>query len=147
MAIRAVLIIAALAGLAGCGTFLNPFNWFSQEEEVPGVGTQSADLDPRPLVADVTSIAIEQLPDGAILRAVGVPLQQGHWNGELVEFNDNNPSILTFRFRLAPPLQPTRVSTQASREVVVATYVSSQSLANTQEIQVLGARSSRSIRR
>ncbi len=152
MAGRAILITTILVALAGCAqveqSALNPFNWFGQSEPAPAVGPQgSGAFDPRPLVSQVTSLSIERMPGGAILRAVGLPPTQGYWDGELVEVNGTNPAVLTYRFRVAPPPAPTRTSTQASREIVVATFISDQTLATTREIQVLGAQSSRSVRR
>lgn len=151
MAGRAVLITMILVAATGCSRIadsaLNPFNWFGQDEEISTVVVSEADLDPRPVVSQVISVSVEQTPDGAILRAVGLPPTQGHWAGELVEIDGDNPNVLTYQFRLAPPPAPTRVSTQASREVVVGTFISEQALARTREIQVLGAQSSRSVRR
>ena len=152
MAGRAVLITTILAMLTGCGQIersaVNPFNWFGQQEEVPATApAQAGVFDPRPVVSQVTSISVEPMPGGAILRAVGLPPRQGYWNAELVEVDGNNPNVLTYRFRVAPPPEPTRVSTQVSREVVVATFISDQTLARTRQIQVLGAQNSRAVRR
>lgn len=149
---RVVLITAMLAILAGCAqveqSALNPFNWFGQDEQVTNPAVVAAGpSDPRPLVSQVTSVSIERMPGGAILRAVGLPATQGYWAADLIQVPNAPPGVLAYRFRAAPPLEPTRTSTQASREIVAATFISDQRLAGTREIQVLGAQSSRSVRR
>ena len=144
-----VIGITLLAVLAGCSRIsesrFNPFNWFGRDREVR-VETVEVIADPRPLVAQVTSVSVEQTPGGAILRAVGLPPRQGYWSPALIE-NARGDGVLSFQFRLAQPLQSTRVSTQRSREVVVATFLSDQSLAGVREIRVLGAQSSRAVSR
>ena len=56
-------------------------------------------------------------------------------------------SALVYEFRAAPPFQSTPVSSERSRQIVAATFLSDQDLAGTREVRVLGARSSRSARR
>ncbi len=151
MAQRAVLILTVLALVAGCGRVadsrLNPFNWFGGDrEERISVPAEVVARDPRPLVAQVTAISVEQAPGGAILRATGLPPRQGHWDGALLQ-EPTDPDVLSFQFRLSPPAGATRVSTAASREVVVAVFLSDQTLAPVREIRVLGSESSRSVRR
>lgn len=153
MARRVILAILLLATVAGCGRFresrLNPFNWFGRDQAVdtltPEVGVAR---DGRPLVDQVLSIEIDRTAGGAILRAVGLPPIQGHWDADLVlDAERTGDGVLAYQFRLRPPFGATRVSTQASREVVVATFLSDQRLTGVREVQVLGARSARSVRR
>ncbi len=54
---------------------------------------------------------------------------------------------LTLRFILYPPQEPSRVSTQQSREVVVALSLSNRQLQDIREIVVQGAQNARSSRR
>ncbi len=147
---RQTLIGMALVVLvAGCSRIaesrFNPFNWFGQDEEISVVAPTVIE-DPRPLVAQVTSVSIEQTPGGAILRAVGLPPRQGYWSPALIE-NSRGDGVVSYQFRLAQPLEPTRVSTQQSREVVVGIFLSDLALAGVREIRVLGAQSSRAVRR
>ena len=144
-----VIVIALLGVLGGCSRIsesrLNPFNWFGRDGAVE-VQAVEVVTDPRPLVAQVINVSIERAPGGAILRAVGLPPRQGHWAPELIETGRAN-GVVAFHFRLAEPPAPTRVSTQVSREVVVATFLTDQDLAGVREIQVIGSQASRAVRR
>ncbi len=151
MGTRAVLLILVLATAAGCGRIaesrFNPFNWFGRDRAVDQlVPAAQIDIDPRPLVSQVQSVSIERAPGGAVLRAVGLPPTQGYWAAALLPDN-SQPGVLIFQFRLQPPREPTRVSTPRSREVVVAEFLTDQELQGVREIRVLGAQSSRAVRR
>lgn len=149
---RLVAIVAILGIVGGCARIsaspLNPFNWFGRDRQVTEVVVRPAvETDPRPLVDQVLAVRVERAAGGAILHATGLPPRQGYHDAGLLVEVDAGPGVLSYQFRLAPPLTPTRVSTQASREVEVATFLSDQTLAGVREIRVLGARSSRAVRR
>jgi hypothetical protein len=141
--------------LASCGiseTRLNPFNWFGGGDE-----TTSAEpvqvverADRRPLVAEITQLVIERTPGGAIVRVTGLPPTQGWYGADLVNVNpDGAPldGVLSYSLRAEPPKTPTRVSTQQSRELTAAVFVSDITLAGVRVIQVTGAQNSRIARR
>lgn len=148
-------LLAALSVVmmvAACGTMkesrLNPFNWFGKSKETQGAlyVPSSQVTDSRPLVDQIVTMQVEKLPGGAIVRATGLPPTQGYWEGALVA----DPVVkgtLTLRFVIVPPAEATRVSTQQSREVVVATFLSTQTLAEVRTITVVGAQNARSSRR
>ena len=150
-------VLAGLASaliLGGCGiqdTRLNPFNWFGSDEESETVDEVAipVDTDTRPLMPVVTSLVIERTPGGAIVRATGLPPEQGWYDAALVSETRGEPvaGLLTFAFRARPPITPTRVSTEQSREIVVGRFVSDITLANTREIRVVGAENVRASRR
>lgn len=150
------LLIVTLV-LAGCGRVresrLNPFNWFGRSVETTEVVTEAAvpgrPDDDRILVAEVTDMEVARQPGGAIIRASGLPPTQGWWNTDLVAENGGVPvdGVLTFRFVIAKPLEPTPVSTPQSRELTAATYVPDIKLEGVSQIVVLGAGNSRSSRR
>ncbi|MBD3764687.1 MAG: hypothetical protein IE927_08130 [Rhodobacterales bacterium] len=144
-----ILALAAFLALGGCGTRLNPFNWFggSQTAQVPVQAEVQIAADPRPTVDQVTALVIEPLPGGAILRATGLPPTQAFWNAELVEEPSDDPAVLLFRFVAVPPDAPARVSTVPSREIVAAVYLSDQDLAGIRTITVTGRDGARSLRR
>ncbi|WP_413717262.1 hypothetical protein [Silicimonas sp. MF1-12-2] len=151
----AILTLAMAIALSGCGfgqSRLNPFNWFRsgpEAETLEPVFLQERQ-DRRPLVAQVTGLVIERTPGGAIIRATGLPPEQGWHGAELVnEDRDGNPinGVLTYSFRAVPPPEPTRVSTVQSRELTVAVFVSDITLASAREIRVTGALNSRAARR
>jgi hypothetical protein len=147
--------IAAFAGLlmlSACGGFSqsnwNPVNWFGGSDEVVVVQTteDGQPVDPRPLVDQVLSMEVERFPGGAIVRATGLPPTQGFWDGQLVA-QPIEDGRLTLRFILYPPQEPSRISTQQSREVVVALSLSNRQLQDIREIIVQGAQNARSSRR
>ena len=153
---RAVILTTAMAlVLSGCGvgqSRLNPFNWFRSGPEVETLAAVplKETRETRPLVAQITQLVIERTPGGAIIRATGLPPEQGWYDAELVNVDrDGKPidGVLYFGFHARPPLEPTRVSTVQSRELTVATFVSNITLESVREIRVTGSVNSRSARR
>ncbi|MEM9975308.1 MAG: hypothetical protein AAF771_14110 [Pseudomonadota bacterium] len=143
-------LILALVVLSGCARVaesrLNPFNWFGRGDAEVTVTRVEVIEDPRPLVAEVSGVSIDRVPGGAILRAVGLPPTQGYFAGALVA-EAAGPGILSYTFRAVPPDEASRVSTVPSREVVVALFLSDQTLAGVRQIQVVGATNARAVRR
>lgn len=137
--------------LAGCGGLrdsrLNPFNWFGRSEEAEKVALPVATEDPRGLVATVLTLNVDETAGGAIIRATGLPPTQGYWDAELVEQPIDENGRLVLEFRIFPPSERAAVSTQVSREVVVALYLSNIRLAQVSEIIVQGADNARATRR
>jgi len=138
-------------GSFGSGGNLNPLNWFRTdpgEETVEAVNFEQP-VDERPLVAEITTLVIERMPGGAIVRATGLPPEQGWHTAELVSENGEEPvdGVLTYAFRAVPPVTSTRVSTQQSRELTVARFLSDFDLADVRQIRVVGARNARVARR
>lgn len=105
--------------------------------------------DPRALVDQVVSLRLERNRGGAILHAIGLPPQQGFFDGDLVPLDDGKPvkGMVSFEFRIAAPAAPTRVSTQASREVLVGLFLTNQQLADVRRIRVIAAQNSRTVSR
>lgn len=156
MTARHLILFTAIAViLSGCGRFgesrLNPFNWFGGDNEETLAPVDVAETrDPRPLVADITSLVVEKTPGGAIIRATALPGTQGWFAPELVSATgDGKPveGVLSYGFRAAPPERATRVSSVRSRELSAAVYVTDLTLVNVRVIQVTGARNSRIARR
>lgn len=148
-----ILIVTMLlaASLSGCSRVaesrLNPFNWFGQSEpEPPAVVVVQ---DRRPLVAQVTELAVERTPGGAIIRATGLPPTQGWFAAELVRATPEGASadVLVYSFRAVPPRDAERVSTVQSRELTVAVHLTDLELAGVRVIRVTGAQNARSVRR
>ncbi len=150
-------IIAALALtmlLSACGAVrdsrLNPFNWFGASRSAPTtLGPTLITEDTRPLVAQVTSLAIDRTSTGAIIRAEGLTPTQGWWNAELVPQTSLTPidGIVVYHFRISGPDRQTRVSTPQSRSVSVATTLTQAQLDTIREIVVVGAENQRGTRR
>jgi hypothetical protein len=146
-ALSIVLLLAACG--SGNRTWYNPFGWFggSQEADLSLLdATMGTDKDRRPMVDQVLSLSVDQIPGGAIIRATGLPATQGYWAADLIE-EPGEEGRLTYRFVIIPPLDQARVSTPPSREVTVATSVTDRDLEGIREIVVLGQRNARSTRR
>lgn len=143
-------LLAALV-LTSCGAVrdsrLNPFNWFGRSERVETIAPVQAVVDARPLVGDVIALTVEPYSSGAIVTATGVMASQGWWEAELVEVDSDDPSHLVLDFRILPPIAPTNVGAQRSREVTVATSLSPRRLDTISRITVQGERSARTTRR
>lgn len=152
---RAPLIatLTATLVLSACSTVresrINPFNWFGQSQETRVVTLDADELpgDPRPLIGEVTALAMEAIPGGAILRANGLPPRQGYWDAELVEVPSDDGATRVFDFRAAAPLEATLIGPVQSREITVGLYLSDQDLAPIRRIIVRGASNQRSTRR
>lgn len=135
-------LLAALAltmTLGACGR-LNPANWGGGRDEPvdPAFAPVVQAADPRPLVAQVTELRVEETRDGAIVRATGLPPTQGFWEAELVA-RPLTDGVQVYDFRIVPPADGARVSTQASREVTVAAGLNRADLAGIRQIVVQGA--------
>ena len=140
-------MILVAFGLSACGdSGLNPFGWFSGQSE-PGVemlndvDIAAAVRETRPRVPTVTALRVDRTPGGAIVRATGLPQQQGWHSADLIARNDGIPTdgVLTFDFRARPPEAPTRASTTQSRELVVAVPLSNTRLQGVRSIRVVSA--------
>ena len=149
LTVSAALIAVTL--LSACGGFrdsrLNPINWFSRSAPVQQVQVTAAPTDPRALVAQVLTLAVESYPGGAIVRATGLPPTQGYWDAELVARPLDENGVLVLDFRVFPPIAGAGVVNQQSREVTVAYNLSDIKLQGISEIVVQGASDARSSRR
>ena len=129
----------------------NPMNWGTSEEVAHTLAPEEGYLtisDFRELVVEVTNLSVVNTNGGVIVHATGLPATQGYHSADLVPVNDEKPvnGTLTYEFRLVDPFADRRVSSQVSREVVVAHFISDAKLKQAKEIKVLGATNSRSSR-
>ena len=157
MTVSRRIFLVGLAGvtLASCGRLqdsrLNPRNWFgrSRVNRVKLSPQELAAVDTRGIVDQILTLAIEPTKGGAIIRATGVPSVQGYFDGELVPVTRENadPAELVYVFRIAGPWGEKRVSTQESREVVVAVFLSNIKLEGIRRITVEAAQNARTLSR
>lgn len=148
---RAVILLSIVLALASCGSRLNPFNWFGGDREQrvrvdEGAVGDPVVADPRSLVFDVTSVAVEQTTSGAIVRASGLTEVQGYFAVSLVEV-ERTETDLVYEFRAAPPLGPSPQGVPRSREVFVAEALSVGELAGIRTITVIGQANRRTVTR
>jgi hypothetical protein len=150
----ALAALAALMLLGGCAgvrqSSLNPFNWFGRSTETTATAVSvPTRVDGRLLVAQVTELAVEPVTGGAIVRAVGLPPTQGWWGAELLPENDflAREGELSFRFVVAPPIEPRPQGSPVTREVSAGIFVSDTRLSEARRITVTGAGNARSTAR
>lgn len=143
------MALAGIAPLAACSSNLNPFNWFGGGEEMVTI-TPSGEyvvVDPRPLVPQISRLVVDPHPSGAIIRATGLPPRQGWYDGELIRVLGTDAGVLEYQLRAYAPHYQTLVSTPQSRELVVGTFASTDTLAGVREIRVSGQLNAMSARR
>ncbi|MDJ0827748.1 MAG: hypothetical protein QNJ16_19855 [Rhodobacter sp.] len=149
---RLIVALMLVTTVAACSRVaesrFNPFNWFGRSEQATVVAT-NPNADPRPLIAQITSLQVEQVPSGAIIRATGLPNRQGFFDGDLVPLNAEAPQdgVLSYQFRISAPFVRTRVGTPQSREVLVGRFVSEQTLQGVRQIRVSGSANALAVRR
>ncbi len=144
-------LLAATVTLSACGRVadsgLNPFNWFGRESVETVAANAEVITDGRQLVDQVTELAVDATPEGAIIRAVGLPPVQGFWDAELVRVQSADPSLAVYEFRVLPPLERQAQSTPQSREIIAGAALNNRQLASIRGIIVRGQRSQRSVSR
>ena len=149
--IRPIALLMTLSLLAGCGyvreSRVNPFNWFGQTKAVEKVALPERAKDPRPLIANVTSLTVEPIASGAIVRATGLPPTQGHWEANLVAAPEVVDGKLVIQFLAFPPVVRMDQGAPHTREIVAATHISKIKLNDVREIVVQGANNAMSSRR
>ncbi|MEL7115247.1 MAG: hypothetical protein AAGP08_06570 [Pseudomonadota bacterium] len=152
MPTRLICALLALTMIAGCGRVaesrLNPFNWFGGSEATQTV-TTTASQQRQNLIVQVTSLRVEQVPGGAIIRATGLPQRQGYFDGRLEPVGREVAAegVLNYEFLIESPLDQTLVGPETSREVIVGRFVSEQALAGVRQIRVSGRANALSVRR
>ena len=143
-ALAALLLLTACAGFGA--SKLNPLNWFKRAAPEALEFVQRPE-DSRALVAQVTGLKVEPYPGGAIVRATGVPTSQGWWDAELVKVESEEEGVILYEFRIFPPPVPRPAGTPYSRQVTVATSLSSIALDGVAKIVVQGSANALSSRR
>jgi hypothetical protein len=127
---------------------LNPFNWFGRDRsQTIEVDETLVTADGRQLVAEISELAVDPTPNGAIIRAVGLPPTQAFWDADLVRIETNDPSVVIYEFRVLPPVEPRAQSTQQSREIIAAAALSNRQLDGVRTIVVRGRSNERVVSR
>ncbi len=162
------LLVSTLV-LTGCGTNLNPLNWFGGGTSEPRAPVAEND---NPLIPErtglfssrrdrlavyngtavetVTDLTVERVPGGAIIRATGVAAVQGIYDVRLTPANEDEvpeDGILTYRLEALRSADGARAGTPASREVTAARKVTDRQLAGVSRIRVEGVTNAQVSRR
>ncbi|MFN3210220.1 MAG: hypothetical protein ACE369_14675 [Roseovarius sp.] len=100
------------------------------------------------LVDEVTSLIVEPLPTGAIVRVVGLPQREGAFDVRLLPVSEDGPinGVMEYTLNAYQPLE-TAVGTQRTREVQAGAFLSNHELSEITEIRVRGELNARSTRR
>lgn len=147
---RCILMGLLATGLSGCDALPRIGGWQSEPlSDATENELQAANEDPRPRVAEITSLAVEDVTAGAIVLATALPATQGWFEPELVnDAPDGKPvgGVLSYSFRAVPPRDSQPQSTQRSRVLTAALFIPDARLADVRSIRVNGAQNSKSVR-
>lgn len=155
MASRIIFVLCIAATVTACGRVaesrFNPLNWFgnARNETIDG-GLLPAGYnaeDPRPYVAQVTELRLERTASGAIVHATGITPTLGYWNADLVSVPSDDPSVLTYQFRMLPPAGNAMNGTPQQRMVHVGAALSERALDGVRTVRVQAATNALSVRR
>lgn len=155
--VSALLITLAVAG---CSTKANPLNWFGGSTAAAPVAAP-VEANTNPLLPErrsglfssrqeevvfsgqqldsVSSLVVERVPGGAIIRVAGLTARQGVYAVQLTPATeDEEPvdGILTYRLEGLQGPGANAGTSPASREVVVARKVTNQRLSGVRTIRV-----------
>jgi hypothetical protein len=154
-----ILLVATLT-LTACGrvrdSAINPFNWFGRAETVETEAEEINPLIPQEresifrqgepeyagsLVAELTTLRIERVAGGAIIRVKAIAATQGAFDVRLEPENeDQEPvkGVLTYSLLAVQP-PGYRQGPAQSREITAAVFRTDQDLSNVRTIRVVGA--------
>ncbi|MGR3456239.1 hypothetical protein [Pseudooceanicola sp.] len=148
----ALMLVSTLV-LSGCGGVRS---WFGGGREVP-VTASANPLIPRGNgmfssfteetyrgvpVDQITSLIVERIPGGAIVRVEALADRQGSYKVQMVPYTVGDEpvdGVLAYTLAAEKPRR-SAVGAPPSRRIVAAHYVPDETLANTREIRVVGAR-------
>ena len=147
--LRVTIALTLCLSLAACGeSRLNPFNWFGGEREERITVTEvERPGDPRPLVAEITGLAIEPTTSGAILTATALTETSGHWRPGLVLVSGGGRCRELRVSRSATPPKGAAQGTGRSREIVAAVALGPDELRGLRSITVIARTNRRSVER
>lgn len=170
------LLVATLT-VSACGTIrdsrINPFNWFGNSRSepvrpdpraqtnplIPAEGgrqglfnslREQAEVYTGSPVDQVSSLVIERVPGGAIVRASGISSYDGPYGVRLTPATeDGEPvdGVLTYRLQAERPRDAGRTTSQQVRTVTAAVHLTDRELSQVRVIRVEGVRNAQSTTR
>lgn len=162
-----VALLVLSTTLTACGSIresrVNPFNWFGASREARTVEapaqtnplipqrTRSALRRPEPVfqgqaLDQVTTLEVERVSDGAIVRVEGIAQRADAYDITLVPVPTERTGELHFALQAQFP-ELTNRTIRLPRPVVVATHLTEQELVGVRTIRVSAARNARETRR
>ncbi|PRY94973.1 hypothetical protein BCF33_0584 [Hasllibacter halocynthiae] len=145
---RPIIALAFCTAVAGCAatdglrSAGGLFGTSAEAPPAPLVPTRRDETDERGYIDQVTALAVEPVPGGALVRAVGLPAVQGQWDAELTQEGEEG-GVLRYAFRVNAAPGPRPVGPTPSREIVVAAFVPDEVLRRITTIRVEAARNAR----
>lgn len=147
--------LCAVLMVSGCGSRMNPMNWFPSGPAAPADAVASeaqmteiiAAANSENLIAGIKELKAEAIPGGIILRAVGVAQTQQHHSAELVAFPTPDAGVMEFDFVALPPEVRAPVGTEATREITVAIKLTNAGLEGISQLRVRSASNVLTVRR
>lgn len=169
------VLVSALA-LSACGTIrdsaVNPANWFGNGRGTSAPVKQVANTNPllpsdqstglfakkrardaiyqgQP-IDQITSLVIERVPGGAVIRATGLAAVQGVYSVQLTPANEDEvpvDGVLSYRLEGIRPAQSQGIGSPHTRTLVAAHAVTDQQLKGVRTIRVAAARNVQTSRR
>lgn len=112
---------------------------FRRQRTVPYTGA---------LVDQITSMNLEEIPTGVIVRVTGEPIREGAFGVRLLQVNRDGPvnGVLEFTLNAYQPEDFGR-GTENTRRIEAAAFVSNNELEEVREIRVRAARNASTVRR
>ena len=169
-----ILLLVGTMTLAACSTRLNPINWFGQgrservqaPSEVEEVNPLIPDRDrgrinlfrardddeeyPGGPIDQVSSLVIERVPGGAVIRTSGVADYQGAYGARLFPAHEDEipvDGVLTYRLEVIRPDRARVGGPERLRTVTVARRLTDNQLANVSTIRIEGLQNAQSSQR
>ncbi len=148
------LLVATLT-LSACGGFrdssLNPRNWFGRSQSEPvATDAKNALIPPKSSlnrpelgyqgqpVDQVTALALERVPGGAVIRASGVARRQGAYDVRLIPMGKPEKGVLSYELQVLYPRDATLQGPAQSRTVTAALALTDQQLDGVRTVRVVG---------
>lgn len=98
-------------------------------------------------VPEVTGLAVDAVPGGAVIRATGTAASLGAFDVRLTAVETGDPSLLRLELRALQPAATAGEGTARARTVTAALGLTDQALAQVRRIEVVARDNARSVRR
>ena len=172
MRIFVLSFFIAVLGLGACSSRVNPVNWGKQNKQDYA---QTAPQEVNPLIPknpqrslwsritgaeediyqgkpidQVTSVKLEPIPGGAILRASGISIFQGFYDVQLTPENDDilpEGGVLSFRLEGLIPYEGMRGGPENLRTVTAGFRLTQKEITRAKIIRVEGITNAQSVGR